>query len=375
MKRVLGVLLAVVLVGLVSVSALGAAKPLRIVCIVTSLTGPVAQNGEFITRGIKMALDEVNAKGGVKGQPLEVVFLDDQAKASEAINAVKKAIYDLKTPVILGSDWSGLVLASMQIAAQEGIPQLVTATNVTITSQGVPTIFRLRSNDSVAARILAQYVTDKGFKKIGIMFTNEDYGRGFADETKANLSKLGNPPKTIESCNLGDSDFTAQILSFKNAGVDSILALGKEIELAKFLRQTRELGVKTPVFGGSPMGLDYVVELASPAAMEGVRIVTHFLPTDPDPRIQDWVKRYEALYNGQEPTTHALAYYDAIHLVALVMEKYGTTPRDITKGLKEVQYQGVQSWFIGSPSGDLVNKQVIGEFKGGKWNVVDVIGK
>jgi branched-chain amino acid transport system substrate-binding protein len=373
MKRLVKVLMVAALVGLVSMGTFAAAKTLRIVCIVTSLTGSVAQNGEFITRGIKMAVDEINAKGGVRGQNLEVVFLDDQAKASEAINAVKKAIYDLKTPVILGSDWSGLVLASMQIAADEGIPQLVTATNVRITGQGIPTIFRLRANDSVAAEILAKYVHDQGFKKIGIMFTNEDYGRGFADETKGYLAKLGNPPKTIESCNLGDSDFTAQILSFKNSGVDTILALGKEIELAKFLRQTRELGVKTPVFGGSPMGLDYVVELAG-GAMEGVRIVTHFLPTDPDPRIQDWVKRYEALYNNQEPTTHALAYYDATHLVAQVMEKYGTTPKDITRGLKEIQYRGVQSWFKASPTGDLVNKQVIGEFKNGKWHVVAVLG-
>jgi branched-chain amino acid transport system substrate-binding protein len=372
MKGFLKILAVAVLTVMVLVGTL-AAQNLRIVCVVTALTGSVAQNGEYITRGINMAVDEINAKGGVGGRKLEVIFLDDQAKASEAINAVKKAIYDLNTPVILGSDWSGLVLASMQIAADEGIPQLVTATNVRITSQGIPTIFRLRANDSVAAEILAKYVNDQGYRKIGIMFTNEDYGRGFADETKDYLAKLGNQPAVIESCNLGDSDFTAQILSFKNSGVDTILALGKEIELAKFLRQTRELGVDTPVFGGSPMGLDYVVELAG-GAMEGVRIVTHFLPTDPDPRIQDWVQRYEALYDDQEPTTHALAYYDATHLVAKVMEEYGTSPKDIARGLKEVNYQGIQSWFKGTPSGDLVNKQVIGEFKDGKWNVVAVLG-
>ena len=283
MKGFLKILAVAVLVLMVLAGTLSA-QNLRIVCIVTALTGSVAQNGEYITRGINMALDEVNAKGGVRGQKLEVVFLDDQAKASEAINAVKKAIYDLNTPVILGSDWSGLVLASMQIAADEGIPQLVTATNVQITSQGIPTIFRLRANDSVAAEILAKYVNDQGYKKIGIMFTNEDYGRGFADETSNYLAKLDNKPAVIESCNLGDSDFTAQILSFKNSGVDVILALGKEIELAKFLRQTRELG-STPRVWRIAHGPRLCCRTGR-GAMEGVRIVTHFLPTDPEPRIK-----------------------------------------------------------------------------------------
>ncbi|MGE5507602.1 MAG: ABC transporter substrate-binding protein [Chitinophagales bacterium] len=352
--------------------AFAAEKPIRFAVIVTSLTGPAAKNGEYITNGVKMALDEINAKGGVKGRKLEAVFLDDQAKASEAINAVRKAIFDLETPVILGSDSSGLILASMPLAAQEKIPQLVSGTNVRITNQGVPTIFRIRSNDSIPARVLADYATKKGYKKIGIMYTNEDYGKGFMEETQKNLTRNKNAAIKIEACNLGDTDFTAQILSLKNAGCDLIMALGKEIELAKFLRQMRELGVKTQVFGGSTFGLDYVVELAG-KAMEGVKIVTHFLPSDPDPEIQKWVKRYMDIYKA-EPQTHAVAYYDATKILAMVMEKYGPTSEGITKGLKELKYRGVQSMFVSSPTGDLVDKQVIGEFKNGKWLVTDVLG-
>ncbi len=366
------IIAAMLLLSLALPVAAADSKPIKIAVVVTSLTGPAAQNGVYITNGVKMALEEINAKGGVKGRRLEAVFLDDQAKASEAINAVKKAIYDLETPVILGPDWSGLILASMPLAAQEKIPMLVSGTNVRITNQGIPTIFRLRANDSVPARVLAEYATGQGFKKIGIMYTNEDYGKGFVEETQKNLKRLGNEAKTLQACNLGDTDFTAQILAFKNAGVDMIFALGKEIELAKFLRQTRELGVKTPVMGGSTFGLDYVVELAG-SAMEGVRIVTHFLPSDPDPVIQKWVKRYMDEYK-HEPETHVVAYYDAVKFLAQIMEKYGATSEGITKGLKALKYKGVQSMFVASPAGDLVDKQVIGEFKNGKWIVTDVLG-
>lgn len=364
--------LATVLLLALAVPALTAEKPIRFAVVVTSLTGPAAQNGVYITNGVKMAVEEINAKGGVKGRKLEPIFLDDQAKASEAINAVRKAIYDIETPFILGPDSSGLILASMPLAAQEKIPMLVSGTNIRITNQGVPTIFRLRANDSAPARVLAEYATKQGFKKIGIMYTNEDYGKGFFEETQKNLKRLNNAPVKVEACNLGDTDFTAQILSFKNAGVDLIMALGKEIELAKFLRQTRELGVKTQVYGGSTFGLDYVVELAGPA-MEGVKIVTHFLPSDPDPEIQKWVKKYMDQHK-HEPETHVVAYYDAVKFLAQVMEKYGATPDGITKGLKNLKYKGVQSMFVSSATGDLVDKQVVGEFKGGKWIVTDVLG-
>ncbi len=369
--------LVLLLASLTGLNVSAAEKTVNIACIVTSLTGALTKNGEYITNGIKMAVDEVNASGGIKGEKLNVICLDDQVKSSEAINAVKKAIYDLKVPVILGSDSSGLVLASMPFCAKEGIPQITTATNIRITNQGIPTIFRARAGDDVAGKILAQYVHKKGFKKIGIIYTNEDYGKGFMELIQKNLTQLKNPAKAIEVCNIGDTDFTAQILSFKNKGTDAVLALGKEIETAKFLRQSREMGLKTAMFGGSPLGLDYVVDLAGgpKGAMEGVKIVTHFLPSDPDPKIQTWVAKYKKLYNGQEPETHVAAYYDMVKMVAQIMNKNGTTPEAITKGLQKVQYTGIQSQFKGSPTGDLVTKQVIGEFKNGQWQVTDVILK
>ncbi|KYZ75778.1 hypothetical protein AXX12_11265 [Anaerosporomusa subterranea] len=348
--------------------------PVKIAVIVTSLTGPLTKNGEYITNAVKMALEEVNSSGGVKGRKLEAVFLDDQVKSSEAINAVKKAVDDLKVPVILGSDSSGLVLASMPFAAKEGVPQVVSATNVRITRQNVPTIFRMRADDAVAAKILADYVTGKGFKKVGIMYTNEDYGKGFMEEIQKNLQAQKNGAIGLETCNIGDTDFTAQILSLKNKGVDTVLALGKEIETAKFLRQSKELGLKVQMFGGSPLGLDYVVELAG-GAMEGVKIVTHFLPSDPDPKVQEWVNKYKKLYKNEEPETHVACYYDAVKMVADIMNKNGTTKEAITKGLKEVNYVGIQSAYKGSASGDLVTKQVVGDFKNGVWTVTDSLGK
>lgn len=351
-------------------SKTGNKAPIDIAVICTSLTGSLATNGDYMMDGVNMALEEINGAGGINGATLKATFLDDQVKSSEAINAVKKAVDQMKVPVILGSDSSGLVLASMPFAAEAGVPQIVSGTNIRITDQGVKTIFRMRASDATAAKILGEYVFKQGHKKIAFMYTNEDYGKGFMQSTEAILKGLGAQTVASETCNIGDTDFTAQILNIKKAEPDALLVLGKEVETAKFLRQGKELGLKLPTYGGSPLGLDYVVGLAGADALEGVKIVTHFLPADTDPAVAEFVKKYEAKYNV-EPSTHSVAYYDAIKMVAEVMKKYGTTKDAIAKGLHEIEYKGVQSKFKSDAKGEMVTKQVIGEFKNGKWSVID----
>ena len=351
----------------------GSAEPIKIAIITTSLTGSLATNGEYIMNGVNMALEEVNSAGGINGAELTVEFLDDQVQAAEAINATRKAVSEMNVPVILGPDNSGNVLACMSLAAEAGIPQIASGTNVSITSQGIDTIFRMRASDATAADCLAELVKKDGYTKIAFMYTNEDYGKGFMESTQACLEELGIEVVASETCNIGDTDFTAQITSIRNASPEAVLVLGKEIETAKFIRQARETGLSLPMYGGSPLGADYVVELATPEALEGTKIVTHFLPANPDEAVTAFVNTYQEKY-GNEPTTLSAAYYDAIKMVAQIMNEYGTTKEDITQGLKEIDYVGVQSHFKDDGTGEMVTKQVVGEFSDGKWSVIDSIG-
>jgi len=365
--RIVALLLALLML-CAPVAAMAEAIEIAVIC--TSLTGSLATNGDYMTKGVNMALEEINAAGGINGVELKATFLDDTVQASEAINCVKKAIYDMEVPVILGSDSSGLILASMQYAAEEKVPQIVSGTNVGITAQGYDTIFRMRASDAVPAKILAEYVySTEGLKNVCFFYTNEDYGKGFMQNTADAYTALGGTVLAQEAGNVGDTDFTAQIMNIKNANPEALLVLGKEIECSKFLRQARELGLTTPVYGGSTLGLDYVIELAGIENMEGVKIVTHYMPQDPDPVVVDFVEKFEAKYEI-EPTTHAVCYYDATKLVAEVMKQYGTTAEDIAKGLREIEYVGVQSKFKADPTGEMVTKQVIGEFVNGAWTVV-----
>lgn len=350
-----------------------AGDPVEIAVVTTSLTGSLATNGEYIMNGVNMALEEVMAAGGINGAELKVTFLDDQVKASEAINATKKAVSEMEVPVILGPDNSGNVLACMPMAAEAGIPQIASGTNVRVTAQGIDTIFRMRASDDTAAKCLAELVKKDGFAKIAFMYTNEDYGKGFMESTKAYLDEQGIAVTASETCNVGDTDFTAQITAIKNSAPEAVLVLGKEIETAKFIRQARETGLSLPMYGGSPLGADYVVELATASALEGTKIVTHFLPANPDPAVTEFVKTYQDKF-GNEPTTLSAAYYDTVKMVAQIMNEYGTTKEDVAKGLREIDYVGVQSHFKADETGEMVTKQVVGEFKDGKWSVIDSIG-
>lgn len=370
-RKLVSLLLLLVLTLSLPLTGMVSQEPIEFAVIVTSLTGSLATNGDYMTKGINLALEEINASGGINGAELKATFLDDQVQASEAINAIKKAIHEMKVPVILGSDSSGLILASMEYAAEAGIPQVVSGTNVRVTQAGYKTIFRMRASDAIPAKILAEYVyNNDGRKNVSFFYTNEDYGKGFMQATDENLKALGAEVLSYETCNIGDTDFTAQILNIKNQNPDAVLALGKEIELSKFLRQARELGLTTPIYGGSTLGLDYVIDLAGKENLEGVKIVTHYMPQDPDPVVVEFVNKFEAKYDGLEPTTHAVCYYDATHLIAEVMRKYGTTPEEIAKGLHEIEYTGVQSKFKSDDKGEMVTKQVVGEFVNGAWTVI-----
>lgn len=357
-------------------------KVVKLGAVVTSMTGPAALNGEYIQNSIKTAVEEINAKGGIKGKKIEVVYLDDQTKASEGINAVKKLIYEEQVLAILGPDYSSVVLPSMDLAKQGGVPMVVSATNPKITSSGNEWMFRMRGHDGIEAAALVEYaVKEKKFQKFGIFYTNNDYGKGGQQAVEGALAKYNLKPVAVESHNVGDVDFTAQILKFKNANPDAIIMWGVQTELAKFAKQMREMGIQIPFLGGSAVTTSWFIDLVGAKNWEGAIATSHFLPTDPDPVIQEWVKKYQSKY-GKVPDDHTSPYYDTVYMIAKVIEDRGVTGelkkdrQNIRDGLAAIKgYKGVQSMYNTQPSGDMVVKKVIGQFKDGKWVVIGKVGQ
>src|SRR5215203_2094207 len=159
--------------------------------VIQPLTGPAAASGNYVMNGAKIAADEINAKGGVLGQKIELVIEDNKSNPTEAAAVAEKLIGRDKVPVIMGAWGSSFTLAVMPKLMEYQVPMLVeTSSSGKITTSGNPYIFRISPTSEMEAKAFATYVKPLGIKKADFLATNNDFGLGaskeFADMAKAN---------------------------------------------------------------------------------------------------------------------------------------------------------------------------------------------
>jgi len=338
-----------------------------------AITGTNAAIGEEIVYGAMLALEEINAAGGINGREFVITVIDDQNVPSEGLNAAKKAIDQLGTEVLMGPDGSNIVLAALPYAAEHGIPVLATGTNWRVTGSGYKNVFRFRPNDNLTSIATANLLKDDNRKRIGAFYTNEDAGLGGYQAMDVLLKEQGIPFLVVETCNIGDTDFTAQIMRLKNANLDALFMHCKEVEGAKFFKQAYELGLDVQKYTSSAMASNFVMDLATPEAQEGAYTVIPFVATNQTPRVVEFVRKYNAKYNIPIPIVHAATYYDLTHILAKVLKEYGTTRDKIIQGLREVSYDGVLSTFKSDEFGDMCEQMSLAICRNGVWEFVKYI--
>ncbi|HYG59722.1 MAG TPA: ABC transporter substrate-binding protein, partial [Symbiobacteriaceae bacterium] len=197
-------------------------EPIKI-GVVTSLTGGLAATGIQVATGAKLAAKEWNDKGGIQGRQIEVVVEDDQSNPTGATNAFNKVAAAKPAGLVLPT-FAQFVMALEPSVKQAAVPTLTSATGVAITKQGNPWFFRTRTNDEIMGKIAATFAADElKAKKPGILYANNDYGKGGFDVLKATLEAKGLQLAGAESFNSGDKDMTAQLLKLKQAGSDLII--------------------------------------------------------------------------------------------------------------------------------------------------------
>ncbi|MGE5508849.1 MAG: ABC transporter substrate-binding protein [Chitinophagales bacterium] len=372
MKKIL--VLAVVLVALLSsVTAFAADKEVVIGQIITSLTGAAAMYGDYQKNAAQMAVDEINASGMLKGIKLKLVQLDDAAKPDVALNAAQKLIFEHNPTVILGADWSGNTLAIAPLIASKGIPQLTSSKSRKITHEGNKTIFRLVDMGPFIGKALVDYAYEKGYRKMAVLYTNSDYGVSGGEGAKRQILAKGLKVYAYETYNVGDTDFTAQLQRIKNSGADCVIDYSIQIEGAKSFRQMRELGINLPVFGGDAFITPDFAQLTDPDLVEGTIAATTFIPGNPDPKVQEFVKKYKKLY-GEEPEDHASPYYDAVYIVANAIKAVGTDRAKIADYIAHLKgFKGVNGDHTADKWGNLVHTAVLAKYHNGKWEYIKTI--
>jgi branched-chain amino acid transport system substrate-binding protein len=359
MERI-GRLLRIAAVLVVAGSLLGITAPRQsvagepiIIGAAAPLTGARALLGRNFRQGVNLALEEINGAGGVLGRPLQVVFEDDQGdNPNAAINAVNRLIHVDKVPLMMGPHYSVAQMATQKLYWEAKVISTTGASGVPVTAQGNPYVFRVRMNDILVGKALVAYARDTlKATKIAIHYINDDFGKGGMERVVKGLEEFQMKPVAVESHNAGDKDFTAQLSKIIQAGAQVMVMWSHDTESALVVRQVKQLSPTLKVIGTTSLSEPSFLRLAGEAA-DGVISANDFVPSNPDPRIQAFVAKYQAKYN-MGPEVWAAAYYDATHIAAKVIAAAGGTDTEkLRQAFFALRYTGLLADFRFDPNGD-----------------------
>lgn len=291
-----------------------------------SLTGKEASFGQQSHKGLKLAIDEINAAGGVLGQQLELITEDNQTKPGESATAVKKLISRDKVVALVGEVASGRSLEAAPIAQAAKIPMIApAATNPRVTQTG-DYIFRVCFIDPFQGTVMAKFAKDDlKAKKVAILSSvSNAYSVGLAKFFREKFVADGGAIVSEKNFSEGDKDFRAQLTAVKTAGADAVFVPSYYTEAALVVRQARELGMNVPFFGGDGWVADQLLEIGG-EALNGCYYSTHFSPENKEPAVQEFVKKFRAKWSNETPDAFAALGYDAAYVLVDAIKRAGST--------------------------------------------------
>lgn len=292
---------------------------------VGSLTGNEATFGDSTDKGIRLAVEERNARGGVKGRQVSVKTYDNQGKQEEAALVTTRLVVDDKVQVLLGEVASKRSLAMAPIADKHKTPMITpSSTNPKVTKEGDtvrPYVFRVCFIDPFQGTVMAKFARETlKLQRVAVLRdVGNDYSVGLADYFLSKFKDLGGEIVDDQSYKAGDQDFKAQLTAIKRKKPEAIYVPGYYTEVALIARQTRELGLNVPLMGGDGWDSAKLYEIAR-GALEGSYFSNHYSPDDPSPRIVEFVKTYRARH-GVVPDSLAAQGYDAARVAMEAMER------------------------------------------------------
>ncbi|HYG69338.1 MAG TPA: ABC transporter substrate-binding protein [Anaeromyxobacteraceae bacterium] len=332
---------------------------------VGSMTGNEATFGESTDRGVRLAVDEANARGGVKDRKLEVRTYDNQGRPEESANAAIRLITEDKVAVLIGEVASRRTLAMAPIADRYQVPLVSpSSTNPRVTKEGEktrPYVFRVCFIDPFQGTVMAKFARENlKLERVAVMRdVGNDYSVGLADYFIATFRELGGKIVDDQSYKAGDQDFKAQLTTIKGKNPEAIYVPGYYTEVALMARQARELGIKVPLMGGDGWDSSKLFEIGG-KALEGSYYSNHVAPDDPAPRIQEFVRKYREKW-GAAPDGLAAQGYDAAQVVIDAMSRApDLSGGAIRKALEDTKgFEGVTGTITINADHDAVKPAVV----------------
>jgi branched-chain amino acid transport system substrate-binding protein len=340
-----------------------------------ALTGPGAPFGMNMLQGVKMGVEEVNARGGVLGRKLEIVSIDDAADPAQSVSAMTKLVYQDKVDVVCGGWGSATILANMRVCEKAGVPYIaIGGSNPKITSKDNKWTFRPLQNDAKQGLEIADIaVKQLGYKRFGIIHDRNDYGTGAKDVFVQGLSKHNLIPVAVESYQMGDKDFTSQLIKIREAKPDVLAVLGTVIEGAAIAIQRTQLGMgNLRIVGVAGLANMHYIKLAGKAT-EGTVCLTYF-NRRLSPESETWARNYEEKYKDSSavptPDVAWMGYSSIVNILEPALKMAGSTNKTkIRDALRKVKWrdlgQNINNYF--DETGQAIRESIIIEVKNGDF--------
>lgn len=316
------------------------------------LSGNVATYGQSSLDGIRLAVKQINAAGGINGKKIELVEYDNKSDSAEATTLASKLMTSDKVLAVLGPATSGSFKAEIPVAIKNKVPVIsgsATADDVTVDANGVKEYaFRICFNDSYQGTIMAKYALEnlKLAKAVVIMDSSSDYGKGLAENFTKTYEANGGTIVAKEAYVSGDTDFNAILTKIKGQDFDVIFIPGYYNEAGLIIKQARAQGINVPILGCDGFDSPTLLELAGADALNNVYFSNHYSSLDQDPAVVKFIEDFKAEYKKEPNAFHALGYDAAMFLVDGIKRSEALTGVALKTALENTEnFNGVTGSF------------------------------
>ena len=346
---------------------------------VAELSGGGATVGTNWKNGIDLAVEEINAKGGILGHKIEVTHADSQSNPGVARAQVQKALDD-EPYVLLGPGYSGSVKVTAPLAADAGITQIMGGEAAELTRMGDKFLFRTSFGQQSSMPKVAKYINDElKAKSVAVVWVNNDFGRGGRDVIVKEFGRFGIKVAADQSTEAGQSDFAADVSKIKAASPDAVFIYVNEEESARILKELKRQGVTAPLIGETTLVGQKVIELAGEAA-NGARGHVGLTTDAPVELIKQFRDKFVKKYN-YVPDHNGIKGYLAVYMVKATTDKMGRVDSkafaDTLHGLtiKASEEPGILMDVSFDENGDIDRQGFLVEVVDGKQVVKQVLPK
>jgi len=331
------------------------------------MSGANAAVGQSQDEGVMMAVEEINAAGGINGRPIEVITYDGENDATTAVGVVNKLINQDEVCAIIGSVNSSVTLAMMEVTQDAGIPHVTAiSSGAAVTNSGYEYIVRIQLSDLLQAEAIVNYAIDEGYQKIGLMYQNDDYGGGAAEVIRDVMKEKGLELAADEAFEASAADVTPQLQNVKAAGCDCLIMYCMYAPGATIANQAAQLGMgDLPLFGGGGLTNAKLFELGGENVVGVVNTQPFLAGAD---AVNDFsaafIDNFQAKFNDTADSNNAMAY-DSMYILAeglkYSLDTYGElTPDGIMEGMKAIESMDLATGTITvADNGDAIREEIL----------------